>query len=291
MELRRTPTIPDKRRPGSPVNEYALKWRRELDSDYNFLSNPYTAWRAKRQSIENRIAKETPNYTQHGLEKAFVALGLGVDTDPKDFNRDDTLWGMGSRAMSKAWNSAGMLKDSYDQWSADKRDDTERVMSEQEQLEDQALEIELIDRFQKTTSYGQNVVTQFLFDLASSAPIMAGVMVGGIALGTAATAFGAPFWLAGMLGMGVVDALSEMGFNWADIMTNPEVRRKIEASLGQKLSDADLDKPTQETLAIIAYKQPSIQSNVINYRGNIGDVVAYIPSWMRPSKCMQSNTG
>ena len=153
MELRRTPTIPDNRRPGTPVNEYAMKWRRELDEDYNFFSNPYTAWRAKRQSIEDRIAKETPNYTQHGLEKAFVALGLGVDTDPGDFNRDDTWLGMGSRAMQKAWNSAGMLKDSYDQWSADKRGDTERVMSEQEQLEDQAIEIELIDRFQKSTSY------------------------------------------------------------------------------------------------------------------------------------------
>jgi len=34
------------------------------------------------------------------------------------------------------------------------------------------------------------------------------------------------------------------------------------------LSDAELDKPTQETLAIIAYRQPSIQSDVINYRGN-----------------------
>ena len=34
------------------------------------------------------------------------------------------------------------------------------------------------------------------------------------------------------------------------------------------LTDADLDKPTQETLAIIAYRQPAIQSDVINYRGN-----------------------
>ena len=34
------------------------------------------------------------------------------------------------------------------------------------------------------------------------------------------------------------------------------------------LSDAELDKPTQETLAIIAYRQPAIQSDVVNYRGN-----------------------
>ena len=35
------------------------------------------------------------------------------------------------------------------------------------------------------------------------------------------------------------------------------------------LTDAELDKPTQETLAIIAYRQPAIQSDVINYRGNM----------------------
>jgi len=34
------------------------------------------------------------------------------------------------------------------------------------------------------------------------------------------------------------------------------------------LTDAELDKPTQETLAIIAYKQPMFQSDVIKIRGN-----------------------
>lgn len=36
----------------------------------------------------------------------------------------------------------------------------------------------------------------------------------------------------------------------------------------QLLSDAELDKPTQETLAIIAYRQPSIQADIIGIRGN-----------------------
>lgn len=36
----------------------------------------------------------------------------------------------------------------------------------------------------------------------------------------------------------------------------------------QLLSDAELDKPTQETLAIIAYRQPAIQADVIEIRGN-----------------------
>ena len=34
------------------------------------------------------------------------------------------------------------------------------------------------------------------------------------------------------------------------------------------LSDAELDIPAQETLAVIAYKQPAIQSDVIHTRGN-----------------------
>jgi len=34
------------------------------------------------------------------------------------------------------------------------------------------------------------------------------------------------------------------------------------------LSDAELDLPTQETLALIAYKQPAIQSDIIHTRGN-----------------------
>ena len=34
------------------------------------------------------------------------------------------------------------------------------------------------------------------------------------------------------------------------------------------LTTAELDLPTQETLAVIAYKQPSIQNDVIKIRGN-----------------------
>lgn len=34
------------------------------------------------------------------------------------------------------------------------------------------------------------------------------------------------------------------------------------------LDDSELDRPTQETLAIIAYKQPALQSDIIKIRGN-----------------------
>ncbi len=34
------------------------------------------------------------------------------------------------------------------------------------------------------------------------------------------------------------------------------------------LSDAELDRPTQETLAVVAYKSPAFQSDIIKIRGN-----------------------
>ena len=34
------------------------------------------------------------------------------------------------------------------------------------------------------------------------------------------------------------------------------------------MTDSELDRPTQETLAIIAYKNPALQSDVIKVRGN-----------------------
>ncbi len=34
------------------------------------------------------------------------------------------------------------------------------------------------------------------------------------------------------------------------------------------LSDTELDRPTQETLAVIAYKNPALQSEIIRIRGN-----------------------
>jgi len=65
-------------------NDYARQWRKSLDDDYGFLSSSVTAWAAKRQSVENRIAKETPGYTKFGLEKAFDALGLSIESDPRN---------------------------------------------------------------------------------------------------------------------------------------------------------------------------------------------------------------
>ena len=287
MELRRSPTAPDSRPKGRQKNEFALNWRRDLDSNYSFLTNPYTAWRAKRQSIESRIAKNHPDYTQGELEKTYEALGLGVDTDPGDFNRDDTLWGMGSRAMSKSGNMFGILKDSYDMWSDS--DDMENVKTQQQELDEQVLENQLIDNFQSTTSYGQNVVTQFLFDLASSAPIMAGVMGAGMIGGAIAGTMGAPVWLAGLLGMGVADALSEMGFNYADVVTNPMVRKKMEAALGKKLNDADMEAIREKTQELLMEEADTSAAKV--GIANFLNPLNWVPQLNKLSKLMKVGSG
>ena len=210
-----------------PDSRAGRNWRKALDDEWDFLSDPYTAWRSKRKEVENELKKLQPNHTTEQLEKAYDGLGLGSDTSPGDFNRGDSVLASGSRAMSKAWNSMGQWVDAAEQYIDWKSGDFEGVLENQKEMEDAALENELISRFQSQTSYGKNVVTQFLFDLASSAPVMGAVMGVGAVTGYVGAKFGIPVWIAGSLGMAGADALSEMGFNWADIMSNPEVRRKM----------------------------------------------------------------
>ncbi|MBM3200168.1 SMC-Scp complex subunit ScpB [Candidatus Woesearchaeota archaeon] len=46
------------------------------------------------------------------------------------------------------------------------------------------------------------------------------------------------------------------------------IRKKYNYLTTKLLDVTELDKPTQETLAVIAYKQPAIQADVIRIRGN-----------------------
>jgi len=287
MELRRAPSPGDNRKPDKIPNQTALRYRQDLDKDWDFVSNPYTAWRAKRDFVKNEFAEGRPDYTQEELDKVYKVIGLGADSNPGDFNRDDTIWGSASRAMTKSGNMFGMLKDSYDMWSDD--DDMENVKTQQKELDEQTLENSLIDNFQSQTAYGQNVVSQFLFDLASSAPIMAGIMgVGGLAT-TAIGLMGAPLWLAGLLGMGAADALSEMGFNYADIVTNPMVRNKIEKALGHRLNDADMETIKEETQKLLMEEADTSAAKVAI--GNFINPLNWVPQLNKLSKLMKVGSG
>jgi len=289
MELRRAPAAKDSRLFPEPMNDFAKKWRQALDHEYKAITNPYSAWRAKRSEVKNRLDKERPGYTHEQLENAFDAVGLGTSTSPGDFNREEGIWGSGSRAMSKAWNSAGMLVDAAEMWNSDRTGDMEDVMTQQQELEDQTLENELIDNFQSKTAHGQNVVTQFLFDLASSAPIMLGVMGAGIAAGAVASTVGAPVWLAGLLGMGAADALSEMGFNYADIVTNPMVRKKMEDALGQEFNDADMEAIREKTQELLMEEADTSAAKV--GIANFINPLNWVPVANKFSKLMKVGSG
>ncbi len=46
------------------------------------------------------------------------------------------------------------------------------------------------------------------------------------------------------------------------------IRKQYNYLTSKLLTDSELDKPTQETLAIIAYKNPMLQSDLVKVRGN-----------------------
>lgn len=46
------------------------------------------------------------------------------------------------------------------------------------------------------------------------------------------------------------------------------IKKKYNYLTTKLLDTAEMDKPTQETLAVIAYKQPAIQAEIIKIRGN-----------------------
>ena len=55
-----------------------------MDDSFGFLSSPVSAWLVKRTSVEIKIAKETPDYTKFGIELAYDALGLSIESDPRN---------------------------------------------------------------------------------------------------------------------------------------------------------------------------------------------------------------
>ena len=289
MDLRRVPSIPDERQPPNIGDNLAIRHRQKLDSDWAGVKNPYTAWRMKRQSIKDDLARIKPDFTQDELNKVYASVGLDDSTDPGDFVREDSLYGTLSRAASKSANMFESLYDVVHMNYADWNDDMKTVMSVQEEMDDRNLETGLIDAWQKQTSWGQNALTQFLYDVASSAPLMVGIMGTGLAAGTLAGMAGAPAWLAGMLGMGAVDALTEAGFNFADIVSNPVVRKKIEESLGRELGEADIDEIREETQRRLMDEADTsaTQTGIVNFFNPLN----WVPAVGKLNKLMKVGTG
>ena len=221
--------------------------RSYLDSVFNIADDPYTSWKQKREWIENDSRRQRPNITDGQLDQIYKAYGLS--RSPGDFDRGDDTWGAFSRSMDMASESMGQLVDVAQMKLAAKLGDDAGVAENQRQLDESRWEQSLIAQFQSEKSNGP--ISQFLFDLSSSAPLMVGMVAGGAVLAGAASLVGAPAWLAGLLGYGVIDALTEGSFTFIDIVTDPHVRGKIEKALGRQMSDNDIKAISKETQKIL----------------------------------------
>ena len=217
--------------------------RNYLDDTFNLPDEPYANWEAKRDWIKKDALRQKPDITDNQLESVYKAYGLS--RSPGDFNREDSTWGAFSRSMDMASESVGQLWDAAELKLADYMGDTEGVVENQRQLDESRWEQSLIAQFQSEKS--SNALTQFMFDLSSSAPLMVGMVAGGAAVAGLAGLAGAPVWLAGLLGYGVIDALVEGQFTFIDVVTDPHVRGKIEKAMGREMTDADIKAISSET--------------------------------------------
>ena len=255
--LRRTPQYGQKSFEPQELGTWTSGERSRLDNLYDIPNQPYASWQLKRSDLRRKAKQTHPNITDDQLEKFYETFNLGQATNPRDFSRDRDFGGTLSRAGqmisnigSQAWDISEFAIAKYI------TDDQEAMTENAEQVQEAAFENQMIHAFQ---TKDMNPVTQFLFDLTVSAPVMAGVMLGGTVLGLgAAKAAGAVGigaigqWLAGIMGFNTVEALTEMGFNYADIISDPMVREKIENALGKKMTDADEEEIKQEALRIIS---------------------------------------
>ena len=217
--------------------------RNYLDDTFNLPNEPYANWEAKRDWIKKDALRQKPDITDNQLESVYKAYGLS--RSPGDFNREDSTWGAFRRSMSMAGESVGQLWDAAElKWDA-YMGDKEGVVENQRQLDESRWEQSLIAQFQSEKS--SNALTQFMFDLSSSAPLMVGMVAGGAAVAGLAGLAGAPVWLAGLLGYGVIDALVEGQFTFIDVVTDPHVRGKIEKAMGREMTDADIKAISSET--------------------------------------------
>ena len=232
------------------------KHRRELDELYTIPNDPYTSWRFKRNAIRREVRSNHPDATDSELELIYDQYNLGQDANPKDFSRDRDFGGTVSRVGSMWANIGEGLWESGNFFIAKHlTGDPHEMIESHEELEEIAYENALIQAYQ---SKDMNPVTQFLFDLTVSAPVMAGVMIGGTAVGGAAKGVAAAAgvgavasWIAGLLGFNAVEALIEAGFNYTDVISDPMVVKKIEEALGEKMTGKSAEEIRLRALEIL----------------------------------------
>jgi hypothetical protein len=232
-------------RPAStPLVDTLAEYDNELNSEYDFISNPYKKWRAKRSQVQRDLSESKPDYSQEELNKVYGLMNLDESNNPGDFNRDDTILGSASRAVEQSVNVMGGIADVAQMKYKRATGDIEGVMAEQKEIDNANMENSIIQNFQNQSTYGQNVVSQFLFDVTAVVPQLGPQLLLSAGVAAVATpalaALSVPTVLASLLAGGVSIALVEMGFSYLDVVSDPEVRKKMEEALGEgeKLNDA-----------------------------------------------------
>ena len=244
-----TTTVPD-------MSSGLVKRRQFLDKAYDMADDPYGSWKLKRSDIRRDIRSKFPNATDEQLEWAYEQYNLGQNTNPGDFSRAKDFGGTVSRAGSLIANQAGAFVELGEFMVSRITGDEEGMVENQEDLEEIGYENSLIHQYQ---SKDMNPVTQFLFDLTVSAPTMAFVMGAGALAGLGAAKVAAVAgvgavgtWIAGTLGFNTVESLVESGFNYIDIISDPMVVKKIEDTLGRKMTDQDKEDIRVKALEVLS---------------------------------------
>ncbi len=221
----------------------AASHRKFLDDTFDLSDDPHASWELKRSHIRNEARAYDPSITDDELERVYEGFNLGQDTNPGDWSREEGFGGALDRWSQLVGNNFGQLKEAasfaINKWTGD----TEGMIQDQQEKEEMAFENNMIYQYQ---TKDMNPVTQFLFDLSVSAPTMVGVMAGGLAAGVASAKLAGALglgavakWIAGALGFNAVEALTEAGFTYSDVISDPMIRKKIEDALGKTMTGAD----------------------------------------------------
>ena len=255
--LRRIPKYQEESIEPRDLSPWVQKQRTALDSLYNLPDDPYMSWKLKRSDIRRKVRAIEPDISDQDLEWVYDQFNLGEAANPGDFSREEGFGGTMSRAGSLIKNNAGMFVD-WGEFLIAKHvtGDAESIVQNQAEMEEIAFENQLIHAY---STKDMSPVTQFLFDLTVSAPTMVAVMgigaVAGFGAAKAAGALGAGAvakWLAGIMGFNAIEAMTEVGFNYAEIMSDPMVIKKVEEALGKKMTGADKEEIRLKAIEILS---------------------------------------
>ena len=194
-ELRRgSPRTTQRDIPGLSSNKSVVKYRRELDDRFDFYSDPFQSWSAKRDSVKRTLEKYKPNYTQADLDLVYNQVGLSDQSSPGDFTRDKGFFGSASRAMEFAGKSFSQLYDVAGLKFDEETGDVEGMMENQEQIQRAQHEAAVIRQYEMGPEEDRNVIKQFIWDLTASAPVMVGIMGTGALFGIGLAKVGVVAW-------------------------------------------------------------------------------------------------